>query len=137
MRRVMVVIVAAALALAGCGGDADEAEPAAAGSGAPPVSLEGAVSDHGTKTASARMEVELDDFYFGPTYIKATPGQRITVELHNEGDAPHTFTLGTIDEELQPGAKRTITVTAPQSGSVTFTCRFHLLQGMQGAIFVS
>ena len=35
------------------------------------------------------MEVELDDFYFGPTYIKATPGQQFTVELFNEGGQPH------------------------------------------------
>ena len=133
----MVVVLATALALAGCGADPEEEEGGAPASGSPPVSLEGTVSDHGTKTASGRMELELDDFYFGPTYIKATPGQRITVVLHNEGDAPHTFTMGTVDEELQPGAKRTITITAPQTGSVTFTCRFHVLQGMQGAIFVA
>ena len=131
----MVGVLLAALVLAGCGADPEDDEGGAQG-GAPPVSLEGTVTNHGTKTASGRMELELDDFYFGPTFIKATPGQRITIELHNEGDAPHTFTMGSVDEELQPGAKRTITVTAPQTGSMTFTCRFHLLQGMQGAIFV-
>jgi len=131
----MVVIVAAALALAGCGADPEDEGGSA--SGTPPVSIEGTVNDRGTKTATDRFEVELDDFYFGPTYIKATPGQRFTIELRNEGDAPHTFTIPGVDEEVQPGGRRTVTVTAPQSGFVVVTCRFHVAQGMQGAIFVA
>ena len=131
-----MTLLAVVLVTGGCGGDG---KGGAEGAGtAPPVSLAGAVNNHGAKTASsATVELELDDFYFGPTFIKATPGQQIKIELHNEGAAPHTFTMAGVDEELQPGAKKTITITAPQSGLANFTCRFHVGQGMQGAIYVS
>ena len=127
-----MVLAAVVLAATGCGGDDDDG----GGSGAPPVSLTGQVNDHGTKTATAKMEVELDDFYFGPTFIKATAGQQITLELSNEGKEIHTFTMGSVDETLQPGEKKTVTITAPQSGSTTFTCKIHVATGMQGAVFV-
>lgn len=82
--------------------------------------------------------MELDDFSFGPTFVRATAGQTFTLELENKGKEPHTFTstaLG-IDEQLEPGQKRTITVTAPQRGSTLVTCRLHQALGMQGAIVV-
>ena len=104
----------------------------------PPVALPGTTTNHGTAGAKEGLEVELDDFYFGPTFVKATGGQRFTIELKNEGKAAHTFTstqLG-LDEQLAPGAEKTVTVTAPASGFVEFHCRFHQSQGMQGAIFV-
>ena len=124
-----------ALVTAGCGGDDDDDGAAKA----PPVSLSGTTNNHGTKTASDSMEVELDDFYFGPTFIKAKAGQKITVELHNEGSTAHTFTTteaGSVDEEVAPGAKKTVTITAPASGSALFFCRFHRGTGMQGAVFI-
>lgn len=82
--------------------------------------------------------MELDDFYFGPTFVSASAGQAFTLELKNEGKETHTFTstaLG-IDEQLEPGQKRTVRVTAPQSGVALVICRIHQALGMQGAIFV-
>lgn len=135
MRRLTVVVSAITLAMAGCGGSDDST----GSGGAPPVSLAGTTNNHGTATATAELAVELDDFYFGPTFVKATAGQTFTIALENEGKEPHTFTstaLG-IDEQLEPGQKRTVTVTAPQSGVALFTCRLHQSQGMQGAVFVA
>jgi plastocyanin len=134
MRRLAVVLVTIALSAAACGGSDD---PSGSG-GSPPVSLAGTTNDHGTATATAELEMELDDFYFGPTFVRATAGQAFTLELENEGKEPHTFTstdLG-IDEQLDPGQKRTIRVTAPQSGMALVICRIHQALGMQGAIFV-
>lgn len=131
----MVLLATITLVAAGCGGSGESSTP----KGAPPVSLAGSTNDHGTKTATKELEMEADDFYFGPTFVKATAGQTFTIELANEGKATHTFTstaLG-IDEQLDPGQKRTVTVTAPQSGTALFFCRFHQGQGMQGAIFVA
>ncbi len=139
MKRFLVVLATCSLLLAGCAGDDGEEGGGGGGAAAPPVSLDGPTNDHGTQAASGRMEVELDDFYFGPTFITATAGQEITLELHNEGDAPHTFTsteLGNIDEELAPGARRTVKVTAPSSGRALIICRFHRAQGMQGALVI-
>lgn len=134
MRRLAVVLVTIALAAAACGGSDD----ASGSGGSPPVSLAGTTNDHGTAAATAQLKVELDDFYFGPTFVRATAGQAFTLELENEGKEPHTFTstdLG-IDEQLDPGQKRTIRITAPQSGVALVICRIHQALGMQGAIFV-
>lgn len=131
MRRILTSLAVVALVLAGCGDDDTES--------APPVSLPGEVNDHGSATAENDMEIEADDSYFAPTYIEAKAGQRFSVELHNEGSARHTFTsqeLG-VDLELPPGARRTLSLTAPASGLAGFHCRFHEGQGMQGAVFIA
>jgi plastocyanin len=95
--------------------------------------------DLSTKGASTSTEVEQDDYYFEPTFMKVAPGQKVTLELHNEGKATHTFTstqLG-VDKEVAPDSKATVTVTMPMSGTATFFCRFHQSLGMQGAFVVS
>jgi plastocyanin len=109
----------------------------AAGGDKPPVELEGEVNDEGTATAkNKKISVEADDFSFDATYIKSKKGT-LSVRLTNEGNAPHTFTIDSldIDEELQPGDKATVKVKVPSSSAVAFYCRFHQGQGMQGAIF--
>ncbi len=118
--------MAVALLASGCGDDA------------PPVQLEGRTNDHGTKSAANDLQVELDDAYFAPTYIRASPGREFAIDLHNEGATRHTFTspdLG-VDLELEPGDRRTVSIKAPTSGHAVFHCRFHQLHGMQGAVFV-
>ncbi|MBA3268285.1 MAG: cupredoxin domain-containing protein [Acidimicrobiia bacterium] len=119
------------LLLAGCGGGDDQAT-------SPPVSLPGTTNDHGTAAAKDDLELEADDFYFGPTFVSAGSGQSFTIQLKNEGSARHTFTspsLG-LDLELAPGATRTVSATAPATGSAEFHCRFHQGEGMQGAVYV-
>jgi plastocyanin len=97
--------------------------------------------DHGAADLSGQSEtsLELDDFYFEPTVLIGEPGQTLSIELENEGTAPHTFTIESagIDEELQPGDKVETDVTFPDSAALTFICRFHAGQGMQGALSVS
>ncbi len=129
MRRLVVTLSVVALILVGCGGG---------GSSKPPVALPGDTNNHGTKTAKDDLEVEADDYYFSPTFITATAGQKFTVQLKNDGTARHTFTspANGVDLELAPGATRTVTLTAPPNGSVEFHCRFHQTQGMQGAVYV-
>jgi plastocyanin len=99
------------------------------------------VEDHGAADLSGQSEtsLELDDFYFEPTVLMGEPGQTLSIELENEGSAPHTFTIETadIDEEVQPGDKVETDVTFPDSGALTFICRFHAGGGMQGALSVS
>lgn len=143
MRKIgiLMVLVSVALLTSSCGSSDDSGSattttaPAAT---APPVSLAGTVNDHGTATASNDMEVELDDFYFGPTFIKATAGQQFTVKLASEGKANHTFTIDSlgIDQQFAPDEAKSLSITAPASGVLQFYCRFHRGSGMQGAIFV-
>ena len=145
----VVLLVAAA---AGCGSDDDDEEtgsPTGTEAGSepgeddtePPVTLEGEVDDHGTEDLSgeddATLELEADDFYFAPTFVKGEPGGTITVQVTNEGDAPHTFTIDDqeIDEEVQAGESAEAEVTVPEDGAIRFYCRFHTAGGMQGAVF--
>jgi plastocyanin len=89
-------------------------------------------------SGSSDFQLELDDFYFGPTVLEGAAGQRLTLTLHNEGGASHTFTIdGAVDEELEPGAEGvTVDVTYPETGALVFYCRFHRGQGMLGALSV-
>jgi plastocyanin len=128
VRGLIVALSVVALITVACGG----------GTPAAPVELAGTTNNHGTKTATNDLKVKVSEYFYGPTYLRAGAGQKFTVELSNDGAARHTFTsdaLG-VDLELPPGAKRTVTLTAPASGASEFHCRFHQGQGMQGAVYV-
>ena len=125
--------MAAVLVAGACGGDNK--------SSSAPVSIPGKVNNHGTKDVKDgdTIEMEADDFYFGPTFIKGPAGAKITVDLENEGKAKHTFTIDDqkLDQELDAGAKATVSVTLPASGTLVYYCQFHQNQGMQGALFTA
>ncbi len=49
-----------------------------------------ATESHGTKDVSdesGKVEIELYDNYFEPTVLKGKPGQKVELELKNEGNA--------------------------------------------------
>lgn len=147
MRKIVVTLIAAALAgglLAACGSSSSSSskkKASAAATKAPAgVTLEGKVTGHGQKTltgATPTVEVEQDDFYFGPTFLKADPGATVTVQLKNEGKNQHTFTIDSlgIDQVLNPDGKATVRVKIPATGQAVFYCRFHKANGMQGAFY--
>lgn len=117
----------------GCGGSSNT-------SASTPVKLSRNTTNKGTKDITGTtVEVEIDDFYFNPTFLKGgTPGSTITVTVKNDGKQLHTFTstaLG-VDKQVAPGTTETVQVTLPQSGATEFHCRFHQqTNGMQGAFF--
>ena len=80
--------------------------------------------------------IEMDDFFFRPTVLHGTPGQRLTVTLSNQGNALHDFRIAAqhIDANVDAGTPVTVTVTFPEKGAVTFECRYHLLQNMRGEL---
>jgi plastocyanin len=143
-----VVIVAGlllVLAAAGCGSSSSSSSSSGSttessgSSGGGQKTIAGVkANDHGTKTVSKETEVELDDYYFQPTVIQGKAGQKVTLELKNEGKVEHSFTLDSqhIDKTIQPGEDAKVTVTIPASGSVSFYCKFHKSSGMAGALAV-
>ncbi|MDQ4148637.1 MAG: cupredoxin domain-containing protein [Actinomycetota bacterium] len=152
MTRALIAALAMSVALVGCETPDPEpgATPTAAGeetttpspTGTPPVQLSGQVNDHGSRDVSgegaeASFYMELDNFYFEPTFVKAAPGATLRLELGNEGTARHSFTMESpsVDETLEPGQMRTVEVRLPSSGVVNFVCKFHRDQGMQGAFY--
>jgi len=88
--------------------------------------------------SSTDVDIELSDFYFGPTFINAKAGSTLHATLTNKGTMPHTFTIDSlkIDEVLQPGDTATVDITVPAaSSSLAVYCKYHKGGGMQGAIF--
>jgi plastocyanin len=144
MRVLRGVLAAAAvvvfvLAVAACGGSNGDESGEEGGS----TTIAGMSAElHGTKDVSGetgKVEVELDDDYFEPTILKGEPGQKVTLELMNEGNSTHTLTISDqgVDQEVQPGDEAEVDVTFPQSGELAFVCRFHESNGMVGALEVS
>jgi plastocyanin len=126
----------ASVALGGCGSNFSE-KP-----GPAPVIVAGRVNNEGTRdvTRTTRLELELRNFAFKPTFLRAQPGQTLSLDLHNTTDAQHSFTLvdvpNGLDVVVRPHRSVHVDVTAPLSGMLVFTCRFHEARGMQGAIFI-
>ena len=136
----MIGAALALFAVAGCGGyggGSDDSEEGAA------TTIAGmATESHGTKDVSdesGKVEIELYDNYFEPTVLKGKPGQKVELELKNEGNAAHTFTISkqSVDEEIQPGDETETEVTFPQSGQLEFVCTFHQSSGMVGLLETS
>lgn len=152
MRRLVPVSLVLLLLAAACGGGTgtEEAEAPAQTeapaeeepAGTPPISLSGPVNFEGNADESGAgssfsLDMEQADFSFEPTFVEAAPGAQVTVELHNEGDAQHTFTIDAldVDEVVDAGETAEVTVELPDEGPVRFTCRFHEAQGMQGSFY--
>ena len=140
MRRVTLLAAALVfvLAVAACGGYGDDKKSEE--SEGTTTTIGGvATESHGTKDVSGetgKVEIEMYDDFFEPTVLKGTPGQKVTIELKNEGEQAHTFTVTeqSVDQEVQPGDEAEADVTFPESGELTFVCKFHESSGMVGAL---
>jgi YVTN family beta-propeller protein len=98
------------------------------------------ISDHGTLAVQGKQEIELeaDEYYFKPTFLQGTPGQRLTLEIENESGTLHNISLPEqhLDVDIPPKGKVTVEVVFPESGAVRFFCKFHEALGMHGALRV-
>jgi plastocyanin len=141
-----LALAAAPLALWGCGGGSSgggaPSSSAASTTAAPATTTIAGVaaSDHGALDVRgmAAAQVELDDMYFKPTVLHGSPGQRIRLKLSNEGSLDHNFSLTAqrINTDVAAGAKATVTVTFPRTGTLLFYCEYHRDRGMAGALSV-
>jgi plastocyanin len=115
------VVMVASLSLAACGGgDGDAAgEPANGGS---------------TDTGSAASTVTMVDNEYAPAEPVIAAGD---IELMNEGESPHTFTIDgeSVDVEVAAGETATATVDL-EAGTYTLFCQFHRAQGMETTLTV-
>lgn len=143
MRRLLIGLALGTLVLGACGKSESPtvaASPTAAATTA--ASSAPKENNHGSKefmTKDFTTELEADndngDFYFKPTVITAQKGGKATLELHNEGDAEHNFSITSlgIDQDLEKGEKKTVTVNLPSdAGQLAFFCKYHVSSGMAG-----
>lgn len=90
---------------------------------------------HGSTTVQgSEVKLEADDYYFEPSTIRGTPGEKITVEIDNESGTEHNFTVESqdVDVDIEGHEDQTATVTIPASGFVSFFCEYHHSSGMAG-----
>jgi YVTN family beta-propeller protein len=97
-------------------------------------------NDHGTVDVRGKEEidVEADEDYFEPTFLRGASGQSLKLIVENESPSLHNVSipgLG-VDTNVPPHASAEIEVTFPQSGSTTFFCKFHTALGMNGALLI-
>ncbi len=115
------------------------ATAAASQKSAKSVTIAGVVyHDHGTRDISGQrvVKMEADDYYFGPTFLRGKPGQRVRLRVENESGTLHNITIADqqIDRDILPKKTIEVDVTVPPSGVVTFTCKFHGPLGMNGQL---
>jgi plastocyanin len=136
----VLAVLGSVVLAAGCGGYGNSKSSKTAsegGGGGGQMTIAGvSANDHGTKTVSDETELKLDDNYFAPTVLKGKPGQKVTLELKNEGKAQHNFTIDSqgVDQNLEAGEDAKVSVTIPKSGEVLFYCKYHKSLGMAGAL---
>ena len=95
-------------------------------------------SDHGTKDVKGQGELDLeaDNYYFEPTFLRGTPGQKLKLEIENTSSTLHNFSIAEqhIDVDIPRKGKAVVEVTFPPSGVVVFFCKFHQSRGMNGEL---
>ena len=127
LARVLVVpaIVLTIFAVA-CGGDDDDGGAAAAAPTTAPA-------------ASVVLNVATLDNSFNPATASARAGQKVTVNVKNDGQRPHSFTIdGVVDTgRLDAGQSKTVEFTPSSSGALTFYCTIHTQAVMSGTLTVS
>ena len=141
--KVFALVLALGLVAAACGKDSDTTSSSPSGGGeetSGSLTINGdKANDHGEKTIGTETEVEVDDFYFEPTTIKAEPGSTVKLELANESNTLHNFSIDdqSIDTDVAAGENVDVMVTVPASGSVEFYCKYHKAAGMVGQVEAS
>src|SRR3989454_4545447 len=95
-------------------------------------------ADHGTKDVRnlSKLELEADDYYFSPTFLRGKPGQKLTLLIENEASTLHNISIPAlgIDKDIPPKGKVEADVTFPASGVLAFACEFHGSLGMNGQL---
>ncbi len=97
-----------------------------------------AYADHGTKDVRnlSKLELEADDYYFSPTFLRGKPGQKLTLLVENEASTLHNISIPSlgIDNDIPPKGKVQVDVTFPASGMLAVSCKFHGSLGMNGQL---
>jgi mono/diheme cytochrome c family protein/plastocyanin len=83
-------------------------------------------------------DVEVGDNFFRPNNLVAAVGQKVTINLHNGGQAIHNMRQAGADNEynsgddavsnpdvMPPGSTATVEITIDQAGTFNFRCDFH------------
>jgi plastocyanin len=145
--RTAASFAALVLALAACGsgssaGPNTVGAPPAPSSAAKMSTIAGRpANNHGTADVAGKSSVLIraENFFFAPSVLKGSPGQKLTVHVVNATGTAHTFTVDAqhVNRDLDGHASIDATVTMPASGVLSFWCEYHKNLGMAGGLLVS
>lgn len=138
MRIIYPAFAAGIVALSACGSSGGSSS-GGAGSNSGKQTIAGVPANgKGTKdvTGMPGVQIEADNFYFEPSIVKGSPGQRLTVTVKNVSSTEHTFTVTSpnVNKELGAGKSATVSLTLPASGTISFFCEYHKALGMAGGL---
>jgi plastocyanin len=150
MTKITALLVVAALGLAACG-SSDDKSSASASSGSSSSSSSSAAGGYGsggskttssnatTSNSSGEVKLGMADDKFQPTTITGKAGSTVKVELKNNGQNEHNFTIESqkVDKDVEAGEDATVSVKIPASGTVQFFCEYHKGLGMTGTVKAS
>lgn len=131
--KVLGLLVALMVVLAACGGDD---EPTTTDAGDDTGTETEAEADAGGGGEAITLEITAMDNSFDPSTPTAPAGSEVTVELTNEGQNPHTFTIddpAADTSTVDGGDSGTATFTMPDS-PVLFYCAIHGEEAMSGTL---
>lgn len=124
--RAATFVAVLLMVFSACAGNGEDAAGTAPGAG----------EETGGGAESVTLEVTAVDNSFEPSTLSAPAGSEVTVELTNEGNNPHTFTIDDPDVDtgsVDGGDSATVTFTMPDS-PVTFYCAIHGEDTMSGTL---
>ena len=80
----------------------------------------------------------MTEYYFQPAKVQDAAGKTLTIHLTNTGTVEHNFTLDeqNVSKDVEPGEDGEVTVTVPDSGQLTFYCKYHRQRGMTGLLAI-
>jgi plastocyanin len=73
------------------------------------------------------VQLVMKDNAFEPAVLELTPGTPVTLEVRNEGEANHNFTIEALNVStgpMEPGDVKTVTFTPPPDAP-QFVCTWH------------
>jgi plastocyanin len=122
-KRLLAATAIVALLAAACGGD-DGGEASAADDGG------------GNGGGGGSVTLTAEDFSFDPGTVTAAVGD--TIELSNEGEAPHNLQAedAGLDQDVDAGESVSIDLADVEPGTYDFICKFHP-DDMQGTLEIS
>jgi len=91
-------------------------------------------------TAAVTVDVVAEDIFFEPKELTIPANTDVTVNVRNEGAAPHNFSIDAlgVSVDVAPGATKQVVINAP-AGEYEFYCNVpgHKEAGMVGTLTVS
>ena len=112
------VLVAAGLLIGACGDDDGTEEEGSAATGG--------AGEETTEAGGPTLSVSALDNFYRPKQLRVPAGEEVTIELTNDGNTVHTFTVPALDVDTgDVGSGDSETVTLTVSKDTEFVCTIH------------